>query len=144
MAEWFRRRSAKSIRWVRFLPSPQKTGIRGARSPRLPWTQETASSNLAYPTTGSVETQEQMMNLCPPYSPSWPSWLRLLTFNEKIDGSNPFGGTGCIQFVCLYIGSSETYILPRWRNGSVFLLHGKGGGSIPSRGTKKLGLLSRW
>ena len=28
------------------------------------------------------------------------------------------------------------YKLPRWRNGSVFVLHTNGGGSIPSRGTK--------
>ena len=27
------------------------------------------------------------------------------------------------------------YKLPRWRNGSVFVLHTNGGGSIPSRGT---------
>jgi hypothetical protein len=26
--------------------------------------------------------------------------------------------------------------LPRWRNGSVFVLHTNGGGSIPSRGTR--------
>ena len=26
--------------------------------------------------------------------------------------------------------------LPRWRNGSVFVLHAKGSGSIPLRGTK--------
>ncbi len=38
MAERLRRRSAKSITWVRILLSPQQTGIRGARSPRLPWT----------------------------------------------------------------------------------------------------------
>ena len=33
--------------------------------------------------------------------------------------------------------------LPRWRNGSVFLLHGNGSGSIPLRGTKGVSHLYR-
>ena len=42
-----------------------------------------------------------------------------------------------MYLVCMFISRKFRNIhLPRWRNGSVFLLHGKGGGSIPSRGTK--------
>ena len=33
-------------------------------------------------------------------------------------------------------GRNLNIYLPRWRNGSVFVLHTNGGGSIPSRGTK--------
>ena len=46
------------------------------------------------------------------------------------------------------IGKKEHYLqgvqkLPRWRNGSVFVLHANGSGSIPLRGTKiKLGSLT--
>lgn len=42
-------------------------------------------------------------------------------FNGGVDGSRPSGGT--LTF------------LPCWRNGSVFVLHAKGSGSIPLRGT---------
>ena len=34
-------------------------------------------------------------------------------------------------------GRNLNIYLPRWRNGSVFVLHTNGGGSIPSRGTIK-------
>ena len=27
------------------------------------------------------------------FTPSWPNWLRHLTFNERITGSSPVGGT---------------------------------------------------
>ena len=38
----------------------------------------------------------------------------------------------------MFIGwKDKTYILPCWRNGSVFVLHTNGSGSIPLRGTKK-------
>ena len=42
-----------------------------------------------------------------------------------------------MHLVCMFIsGKFRNIHLPRWRNGSAFLLHGTGGGSIPSRGTK--------
>ena len=34
-----------------------------------------------------------------------------------------------------WLNTITRYKLPRWRNGSVFVLHTNGGGSIPSRGT---------
>ena len=34
-----------------------------------------------------------------------------------------------------WLNTITRYNLPRWRNGSVFVLHTNGGGSIPSRGT---------
>ena len=39
--------------------------------------------------------------------------------------------------------SSRKVYLPRWCNGSVFVLHAKGGGSIPSRGTNNKGRINR-
>ena len=69
------------------------------------------------------------MNLCPPYFPSWPSWLRLLTFNEKITGSNPVGGTRGVSHLdgqvgkCIYLdGVTGAYLFYMQRVGVRFPL----------------------
>jgi hypothetical protein len=42
------------------------------------------------------------------------------------------------------INKNNSAARPRWRNGSVFVLHTNGGGSIPSRGTKRVSHLYRF
>ena len=61
-------------------------------------------------------------------------------FNGGVAGSRPAGGTKWVSHLDGQVGKC---ILPRWCNGSVFVLHAKGGGSIPSRGTKR-DIQPRW
>ena len=89
MAEWLRRRSAKSVTWVRILLSPQR--VRWKPKNRW-WIYVHQNAERSRTKDGSYLTLE---------------WLNTIT----------------------------RYKLPRWRNGSVFVLHTNGGGSIPSRGT---------
>ena len=69
-------------------------------------------------------------------------------FNGGVDGSRPSGGTKKSTSHCnqpvgvskyserrLNPESNCWFYLPRWRNGSVFLLHGNGSSSILLRGT---------
>jgi hypothetical protein len=69
-------------------------------------------------------------------------------FNGGVDGSRPSGGTKkstshCNQSVGVSKYSERRlnpesncwFYLPRWRNGSVFVLHAKGDSSILSQGT---------
>jgi hypothetical protein len=52
-------------------------------------------------------------------------------FNSGVAGSRPAGGTKGLA-----LDTGMEVHLPRWRNGSVFVLHAKGDSSILSRGTK--------
>ena len=58
--------------------------------------------------------------------------------DESMSTKMPRGqvtGDGSYLFL-EWFDTISRYKLPRWRNGSVFVLHTNGGGSIPSRGTK--------
>ena len=91
MVEWLRRRSAKSVTWVRILLSPQR--VRWKPKNRW-WIYVHQNAEWSGTRDGSYLTLE---------------WLNTIT----------------------------RYNLPCWRNGSVFVLHAKGSGSIPLRGTIK-------
>lgn len=89
MVEWLRRRSAKSVTWVRILLSPQR--VRWKPKNRW-WIYVHQNAEWSGTRDGSYLTLE---------------WFNTIT----------------------------RYKLPCWCNGSVFVLHAKGSGSIPLRGT---------